>query len=53
LRHSFSVKYLEDGGDLFTLKNILGHKEIRTTSIYLHLTTTLLSRVKTPLEKAA
>lgn len=53
LRHCFAVKYLEDGGDLFTLKNILGHKDIKTTSIYLHLTSTLLSRVRTPLEIAA
>jgi len=36
-RHSFAVKYLVAGGDLITLKLILGHTDIATTQIYLHL----------------
>lgn len=36
-RHTFAVKYLMAGGDLITLKLILGHTDIATTQIYLHL----------------
>ncbi len=35
LRHSFSVAALRGGMDLMTLKETLGHEDIRTTTIYL------------------
>ena len=35
LRHSFSVAALRNGMDLMTLKETLGHEDIRTTTIYL------------------
>jgi integrase/recombinase XerD len=37
LRHSFSVAALRGGMDLMTLKETLGHEDIRTTSIYLSM----------------
>lgn len=37
IRHSFAVKYLTLGGDLMSLKMILGHTDIQTTQVYLHL----------------
>jgi site-specific recombinase XerD len=40
LRHTFAVRYLMNGGDLMSLKRLLGHTEISTTSLYLHLTET-------------
>ncbi len=37
LRHSFSVAALAGGMDLMTLKETLGHADIKTTSIYLNM----------------
>lgn len=37
LRHSFATYYLMNGGNLLTLKSMLGHKSLNSTTIYLHL----------------
>lgn len=37
LRHSFATLYLMNGGDVFILKDLLGHSSLATTSIYVHL----------------
>ena len=37
LRHSFATYYLMNGGDLLMLKSMLGHKNLTSTSIYVHL----------------
>lgn len=36
LRHSFATNYLKATGDTFTLKSMLGHSSLNTTSIYIH-----------------
>ena len=37
LRHTFATTYLRRGGDVYHLSRILGHSNVRTTDIYLHL----------------
>ena len=37
LRHSFATLYLVNGGDVFILKDLLGHSSLSSTSIYIHL----------------
>lgn len=37
LRHTFATLYIFDGGDLETLRCIMGHSTITITQIYLHL----------------
>lgn len=44
LRHSFATMYLEAGGDVVALKNLLGHQQISTTMIYSHLSMPHLTR---------
>jgi integrase len=38
-RHTFASHFLMNGGDLYTLKELLGHKELNTTARYLTITT--------------
>ncbi len=38
LRHSFATYYLENDGSLETLKEILGHENIKTTEVYAEIT---------------
>lgn len=48
LRHSFATHHIESGTDISILKNLLGHESIKTTLIYLSLSSAFISSVKSP-----
>ena len=51
LRHSYATHLLEAGADLPTIQKLLGHADIRDTTIYLHLSRKHMSSVANPLDE--
>ena len=50
LRHSFATHLLEDGMDIITLKNLLGHEQLETTLEYLQIAQLPTQKIFSPLD---
>lgn len=50
LRHSYATHLLEDGVNIVTVKELLGHSEVATTMIYLHVAQCSVVKAHSPLD---
>ena len=52
-RHAFGTHLYENGTDLLTIKNLMGHKSLTSTMIYIHLASNGTASAVSPLDSLA
>ncbi len=50
LRHAFATHLLEQGTDIKFIQELLGHRSVRTTEIYLHVSKKEIGQIRSPIE---
>ncbi|MDQ3566201.1 MAG: site-specific integrase [Pseudomonadota bacterium] len=50
LRHSFATHLIETGVEITVVKELLGHRSLKTTSNYLHVSRERLAQIRSPLD---
>ncbi len=50
LRHSFATHLMNDDVELVNIQRLMGHSNIKTTSIYLHVKDYQILNIRSPLD---
>lgn len=50
-RHAFATHLYENGTDIFQIKELMGHRSLNSTAIYIHLANPSRRNIKSPLDE--
>jgi len=50
IRHCFATHLVEQGTDINLIQRLLGHNNVKTTSIYLHISNNLIKSIPSPIQ---